>query len=139
MAASQNELNQALQNLITMNGKKIEIKKVWTNASPTSAFAAQTVKVQLPENAMVIIKHRYTTTTERYGMTLCKVGETCIMSQMPNAQSTSVVYVSRDVSVTTTGVTFGAGYGKSITSTSAGSANATNLPPVEIYSVKGVI
>lgn len=45
MATNQNENNQALQNLILMNRKKIEIEKVWSNASPTSTFRAQQVTI----------------------------------------------------------------------------------------------
>ena len=40
---NQDESNQALQSLILMNRKKIEIKKVWSNASPTSTFVAQQI------------------------------------------------------------------------------------------------
>lgn len=45
MATNQNEYNQALQNLILMNRKKIEIEKLWENASPTSAFGAQEITI----------------------------------------------------------------------------------------------
>lgn len=55
MATKQNEYNQALQNLVKMNRKKIEIKKVWTNASPTSAFPNQTLKLNLSSYDFVII------------------------------------------------------------------------------------
>ena len=40
---NQNEYNQALQSLVLMNRKKIEIKKVWTNASPNSKFVSQEI------------------------------------------------------------------------------------------------
>ncbi len=40
---NQNESNQALQNLILMNRKKIKIKKVWQNASPSSKFLSQEI------------------------------------------------------------------------------------------------
>lgn len=55
MATNQNEINQALQNLIKMNRKNIEIKKVWTNASPASTFANQTLKLDLSSYDLVII------------------------------------------------------------------------------------
>ena len=55
MATNQDEYNQVLQNLIKMNRKNIEIKKVWTNASPASAFANQTLKLDLSSYDLVII------------------------------------------------------------------------------------
>ena len=45
MATNQNEIDQALQNLIKMNRKKIEIKKVYQNASPASGFLEQLVTI----------------------------------------------------------------------------------------------
>lgn len=40
---NQNESNQALQNLILMNRKKIKIEKVWQNASLNSKFVSQEI------------------------------------------------------------------------------------------------
>lgn len=58
MATKQNEYNQALQNLVKMNRKKIEIKKVWTNASPTSAFGAQTLRISTTADYILILTNR---------------------------------------------------------------------------------
>lgn len=41
MATNQNEINQAMQNLIKMGLKP---KSIWKNAAPASAFATQTLK-----------------------------------------------------------------------------------------------
>lgn len=57
---SQNECNQALQNLILMNRKKIEIKKVWTNASPGSDFVGQTIKLNLTDMSFAIVAFKIT-------------------------------------------------------------------------------
>ncbi len=41
--SNQDEYNKALQNLLTQGHKKVEIKKVWENASPASAYPKQEI------------------------------------------------------------------------------------------------
>lgn len=55
---NQNESNQALQNLILMNRKKI--KKVWQNASPGSDFVGQTIKLNLTDMSFAIVVFKIT-------------------------------------------------------------------------------
>ena len=59
MATSQNEINQALQNLITMNKNKAEIKRVYINASPDSEFNAQTVPSDMGDYSKYFVLFGY--------------------------------------------------------------------------------
>lgn len=54
-----NELDKAVQNLITMMNKKIEITKVWENASPTANFPNQTINVDLSEYDFALVLFCY--------------------------------------------------------------------------------
>lgn len=48
---AKSEIDKAVQNLITMTGKKVEIKKVWANASPNSMFVSQEIPANIVPTA----------------------------------------------------------------------------------------
>lgn len=131
-------IDKALQAVLKMLKKKDERVLLWQNASPSSDFAAQTIKLSLKDYDAILLKHKYTKATAYYGVQFIEVGDSATVYQIASAKAASLSYLSRDVKVTTSGVTIEAGYGKTIYSTSAGGASASNLIPVEIYGVKGV-
>ena len=136
---NQNEYNQALQDLILMNRKKIEIKKVWTNASPTSQFKGQTIKASLKGYEFVLIEHAFSISIAYYTVTLCPVSMNATLKQLSGAQSANTAYMSRDITVSLNGVSFSAGQYKTIASSNAGGTDNAFVIPVNIYGMKGVI
>ena len=111
----------------------LSMELLWENASPTSAFAAQTVNLDLSAFQMVavaIADHLY----------FVPIGGTTRFSYIYNANGEQSIFTYvRQVVVSETGVTFGNCYGSSIasgnlkTETSNGSSR-----PSKIYGIKGV-
>lgn len=132
-------LDTALQQLITAVTERIGMKLLWSNASPTSGFAAQTISLDLSGYDFVAIQHRWGTTVEDYHFSIVGKSKKTHLKQLENASYANVILTSRGVTVTNTGVTFEAGYSKTIYSSSSGGSQATSLIPVAIYGLKGVI
>ena len=106
MATNQNEIDQAIQNLMNMG---VKIKKVWQNASPSSGFGAQTLKIDL-SNADFVDIDIDISGNGRGRVQRFKVGEAgMITSNNDNTNYTNYCY-TRLLKVTTTGITFEAGY-----------------------------
>lgn len=119
MATNQNEYNQALQNLIKMNRKNIEIKKVWQNASPTSAFGNQKLDVDLSGYSFVMILFKLDANGRVAPPSIVPIGQPAV-----NAYGNS----TRFFLVNTQGITFD----------SVG-PSASVMIPYQIYGMKGVI
>ncbi len=113
---------------------------LWTNASPTSEFAAQTISLTLSSYDAVEIVCRYSTTNDARTIYRCDVGSSASMYWFyytgTDGKYTGV-RSRTEVSVSTTGVTFDTCSGKAGNS----STNTTNngyLIPIKIYGIKGV-
>lgn len=59
MATNTND--KALQQLLNISGKKVDMKLLWENASPTSTFAKQKITLDLTEYSAFVIIIRYST------------------------------------------------------------------------------
>lgn len=104
-----------------------QTKLLWTNASPTSAFAAQTLAISLADYEIVMIE-------SKQGSTFCNVGEITIMFSRD-----SYYPCTRDVTTTTTGISFGSGLQRT-ECPGSGTATVNGLCiPRRIYGIKGVI
>lgn len=139
MATNQNEIDQALQDLILMNRKKIEVKKVWSNASSTSTFKGQSVNANTKNADFVIVTERYSTSagsSEVFAIIPTMGG---YLRSLAGAEYSTTGYCSRWVEFTTSKVTFGDNYLKQINTSTGGSVNNTYQIPLAIYTVKGVI
>lgn len=103
---------------------------LWTNASPASSFAAQTIGIDLSGyDAVYFLLNVSNTTwgqTRRFGG-VCMKGDTYTASYVNGEKSVFL----REVTVSASGVAFAAGY--SGTTASGGSA-----VPYQIYGIKGV-
>ena len=98
---------------------------LWTNSSPTSTFAAQTISLDLTNYDAILVKCRATTSAGQYFSQFCFKGETVNASVSSKSYSGTNVY-SRGVQCTNSGVTFTNGY--------SGSTSGTgNAIPVQIY------
>ena len=140
MATSQNELNQALQNLITMNGKKIEIKKVWSNASPTSLFPPQDVTISANEGDLIGIEFESQTGATDRRITWLTV-KTRATTELGTVQSTSdggAIFVTRRLVtiIDSNTINFDKGYYRYIGDTNK--RHDGYSVPTAIYIAKGV-
>lgn len=128
------------------SGTGIEKRKLlWTNASPTSEFAAQTLDSSdgipdLSEYDAVEIVCRYSTTSAARNIYRCDVGSSASMYWFYYTATDGKytgVRSRNEVSVSTTGVTFNDSSGKALNS-STRTINNGCLIPIKIYGIKGV-
>lgn len=119
------KIDNALQQLLKLG---IEIKKMWSNASSTSKFGSQTISIDLSGYDYVFVRWRWSISDPDMIMSPIKVGTESLLFGVANYRQT------RDVTVKTSGLTFGAGanalYNASL------SPNSEIAIPVEIYAVK---
>ena len=102
---------------------------LWTNASPTSAFAAQTVALDLSGYDAVLIDVNCAYELPDFGTCfVCMVGRGGFMDVWASSQNNKY---SREATVASTGVTFGQGYFGT-------GANNNCAIPYRIYGIKGV-
>lgn len=116
------------------------IKLLWTNASPGSTFAAQTISLDLSEYDLVFIKVRLETGSTSYISAMMEVGSAV------NVYSTSYIATNgytmatnyRTLTIANDGIECGDAYRKSYTETTSGTANNILLIPVKVFGIKGV-
>ena len=115
---------------------------LWTNASPTSEFANQTLSLSLSEYDAVEIECCY-------GSSYTNVVETGIYKKSYTQQymtchgdiktNNTGFYISqRLVTVTASGITFGKGTYKNISAAAKGAEGNNYCVPLKIYGIKGV-
>ena len=113
---------------------------LWANASPTSAFAAQTVSLDLSGySAVAIFFKRSTDAGYDQGLLtfIALIGQTYI-DQMMTASSSNVAFLMRQFSTSNSGITFAAAK-LSVQGSASSEADRTQyLIPLYIYGIKGV-
>ncbi len=118
---------------------------LWTNASPTSVFAAQTLDSSdgIPDLSgydSVEIVCRYSTTDDTRIRYICDVGNSASMYWFYRTATNGYYMGVRsrtNMSASTTGVTFDTCMGKPVNS-STSTANDGYIIPIEIYGIKVV-
>ena len=118
---------------------------LWTNASPTSVFAAQTLDSSdgIPDLSgydSVEIVCRYSTTDDTRIRYICDVGNSASMYWFYRTATNGYYMGVRsrtNMSASTTGVTFDTCSGKPVNS-STSTTNDGYIIPIEIYGIKGV-
>ncbi len=100
---------------------------LWTNASPTSAFAAQTIALDLSGFDAVIIVNRHWTNNILYRSHYVPIDGNSYGCPVQNYAG---AWAGRTCSAIVSGVTFDIGVGTA--------ADASAAVPVEIYGIKGV-
>lgn len=108
-------------------GMKMDL--LWTNPSPTTAFATQTVSLDLTDYNYVYIIAKATTGEAYYSSFIVKVGGA---EQLICVATTYLR--KRNASVTASGVTFDGGYNQSSVSTWEG--NTSSAIPYQIYGIR---
>lgn len=120
-------LHPATKQYVDNNNKLVTL---WTNASPTSNFNAQTISVNLSAYKYVAIQSRPTGGDEGDGFDFIPVGKGGALSSM--RKSVGAIY-NRYAKVTTTSVEFGNG---TFIGGNTGSDNAGWCIPLYIYGIK---
>ena len=132
-AAARTNLGVTLANL-----GGVSMKSLWTNASPTSNFAAQTIPLILNGYEYVLVRYLYSTNYQDYDqIAIVKVGRVAYLT-FTGVASTNIYLSQRTISVDNVSVTFGAPVYKTYASTSKPTANNEYCIPVEIIGIKGV-
>lgn len=121
----------------------VSIKKVWSNASVSSTFAAQNIKLNLTDYDFVLIYWRIhksgdATDGAAAQMTLLKMGTGTYMNAIYGIWSGTqyVGFCTRNAWVNTSLVGFADAYWHS--GTNSGDKSNNYVIPVEIYGIKGV-
>ena len=115
----------------------ISLTKLWENASPTSAFAAQTITKTLTAGAILRFEWKPSTTGGERIFTDGVVGGDMLWNFLAKGNASAVVEIrTREVNITTAGITFAEGYAKSITNPTTYVNNSVNIP-LAIYLVSG--
>ena len=110
---------------------------LWTNASPTSEFAAQTISLALDNYDEVEIEFKHSSSASYKRIEKVKKGESS-RSSIVTGSSTSGEYMAaviRTANVTASGVTFGNG---NLANQSSYKEGSSYMVPTKIYGIKGV-
>lgn len=112
---------------ISMPG--VTMQALWQNSSPTSAFAAQTVQVDLSKYDGILLFFLATTTdTNRMSSMICLKGYKSVFSDVVVG---ATAIRSRTATVSNTGVEFSTGYNNT-------SSNTSSAIPYKFYGIKGM-
>ena len=107
----------------------LSMTKIWENAAPTSAFAAQTIALDLSKYDAVLIMYKRGSAADEVYNAFIRVGDTGALFAMTNYRA------NRTVTVLKNGIEFAIGREANI------SENLTEKPtasvPVTIYGIKG--
>ena len=116
----------------------VSMKSLWTNASPTSNFAAQTISLNLNGYEYVLVRYLYSTDYQSQNqIAIVKVGGDAYLT-FTGVASTNIYLSQRTISVGSDSMTFGEPVYKTYASTSNPTANNKYCIPVEIIGIKGV-
>lgn len=106
---------------------------LWVNASPTSAFAAQTISLDLNGYDMIEI------VSDGNVFSYSISDKTVPLTVIYEAGTAGNVYIaSRNVTITQTSIVFGGGAYKFFNTPTTGNADNKRMVPTKIYGIKGV-
>ena len=106
---------------------------LWTNASPTSNFSAQTLSIDLSNYSFLIVRSvRSTSSTDQSALSIVEVGggDTVVLG----GGAAGVTLTARNVNAVSTGINFSMGY----LNGNSGTSDAWGIP-VKIYGVRGTL
>lgn len=118
---------------VTYTGAMSKWTLLWTNASPTSAFAAQTISIDLSAYDFVMVVYQHWTSSDVNNSAFCRVG------QYGRLLSHDYTLAYRDYHPETTGVYFNIGLVVATYNNSNVNQNASAVIPLQIYGIKGVV
>ena len=115
----------------------ISKKLAWENASPTSAFARQQIKMDMTDGDFLMVELRYAKTTDETVICFGKPDTQFLLTATAWASYANIGYMSRLMVPIDGGFQVESAYTHNMASTSAGSQNNDYLIPVKIYVIKG--
>lgn len=118
---------------------------LWENPNPTSSFAAQTISLDLSQYDVILFDIK-ADTNNSYGYQYSKsrnigfINETIALHTLnyivPNGLSGQNVYTrTRNATISTSGITFGAGYTKKVSDSDVATVDNTTCIPLKIYGI----
>ena len=111
---------------------------LWTNASPTSSFAAQTVSLSLSGyDAIILMAQDIDTEPESYYIPKT-YGSTYIYGHRDFENSNTIPLTYRHISVSNTGIVFSSGQYKLLSGSNSPTVRNDFRVPTAIYGIKGV-
>lgn len=124
-----------VKKLLTKVLKQTEYKTLlWTNASPTSAFAAQTISLDLSRYDAVEIEVIASRTSGKMGV--CRLFFGAPVSQGLIVLGDDATKHARDVTLYSDGITFQNGYYQYMASGSAKTNDGGQAMPYKIYGIE---
>ena len=124
------KIDKSIQQLIKMFGDSIHLKKLWSNASPTSTFVRHSVEVDLSGYDHYAVKGMLSTKAAHYDIFVAPYKGAGLINFGYGAGAGGVATYYRTFTATDTQVTFGSG------NFAHGASDAVNdiaAIPVEIY------
>ena len=119
------------------NSGGLQMDLLWTNAKPTSKFAAQTVSIDLSGYAAIVVTSREYCGRNNQHATFIPVDNTAYWIHQGFVEAgTPIEMHSRKVTASATGCTFGAGYDQGV---EYGESSNEAAVPVKIYGIKGSV
>ena len=120
--------------------RSVETRRLlWTNASPTSSFAAQTVSLSLSGYNFVEIHCRNNASYNVCTVFTSEIVKDLSMQIITDVQNANAIYVAdRRAAISSNGITFESAYYKSVASTAVGTIKNDRMVPYKIYGIKGV-
>ena len=137
-------LKQIIYKINTLNKNKIEIVKLWENASPTSSFAKQTINLDMTGYDYIdvyVVRNKATDAnfqSSAYRLRL-PVDTHLIFIEPPNINN--VEYYARGITITSSKdkITFTSGMRRALNLSNLSTNTDEVVIPVEIYGIKGVL
>jgi len=83
----------------------VDMDLLWTNSSPTSNFAGQTVALDLSDYKLVLVYFKRTNSSDKYGSSLCHVGMAS-NGMCPPQGADATTMATRYYSVNSNGIAF---------------------------------
>lgn len=128
--ATEEYVNDALKNF--ESGMSMEL--LWENASPASAFASQTISLDLSNFEYVAIDANYRNSASGSALFIFKVGANDFLNNY-QIDDNSVYFFTRMIGVSSVSIWFGSGY---YTVGLTPTKDEARMIPLRIYGIKGV-
>lgn len=106
---------------------------LWTNSNPTSSFSAQTINLDLSTYSEIEIEFKHASPSESYLFQKVRVPSADLCLFYLNGRAAIAEIESREITVTTTGITFGDG--KRAQGTFTTSTDNIRCVPIKIYGI----
>lgn len=130
---AESKVDKALQQLFK---RSVATKVLWSNASPTSAFPAQTINAQCKGYDKILLECGYSKTDVDFEKNFAAgTGKKAILEVSAGAAYTNTGYYTRNAEVADTGVIIKDCYKKNMGASTGGSIDNAYLIPQKIYGI----